>query len=222
MTRSHSHRLASTAGGIDKGHIIEGVAQEASHSVATDTDGSLLSKTYRLLTDMSPVISSYQGTGQMAGVLQVADEPITMPLEKYILTVTFNHPIFEPLPESEPIDENATLQMTVDKDGNDIHPAWLPASPEATPAERVPIPNRPPAGGLIISVDADTFIVAGFGFSVKFSPLEGDDRHTDFVELWEGDYNRGEWSSLRRLNGDEYALRLEDEPCVRRAKPFLY
>jgi len=75
---------------------------------------------------------------------------------------------------------------------------------------------------LIISVSADEFLVAGFGFSVAFSALDGDQRRADYLELWEGDYRKGDFQSLRRLNGDEYALRMPDEPSVRQARLFLF
>jgi len=74
------------------------------------------------------------------------------------------------------------------------------------------------AGGLIASPADGEFIVAGFGFRADFATLPGNDANVDFLEIWEGTYVDGKWVHGRRLNGDEYAVRLGGEPTVRRVK----
>ncbi len=83
-------------------------------------------------------------------------------------------------------------------------------------------PNRLPGGGLIIATAADEYVVAGHGFSVDFLPRAGEPANVDFLALDEGTYQDGEWTQGRRLNGDEYRLRLRGEPGVRRAKVYSH
>ncbi|MDQ8201432.1 DUF5597 domain-containing protein [Pelagicoccus sp. SDUM812003] len=59
------------------------------------------------------------------------------------------------------------------------------------------------AGGLILQIDNDTFIGAGFGFQVAFS-LSGETKIRAGIEsIEEGRFKDGEWTPGRRLNGDE-------------------
>lgn len=78
--------------------------------------------------------------------------------------------------------------------------------------------DRPTAGGLVIALPGDEFLVVGFGFSVQFLPRLQGPNQAEILELWEGDYLQGEWVPGRRLNGDELALRLGPAPGVRRIK----
>lgn len=71
-----------------------------------------------------------------------------------------------------------------------------------------------PAAGLFIAVSDDEYIVAGHNFSVEFLPLPGQPGHVDYLYIEEGSYVGGGWVAGRRLNGDEYAVRLGTEPSV--------
>ena len=82
--------------------------------------------------------------------------------------------------------------------------------------------GKTPGGGLIISVSPEDYIVAGHGFSVDFLPGPGGLPHVDFLSLDEGEYRNGQWIQGRRLNGDEYRLRLRGKPQVHRAKLYSY
>lgn len=82
--------------------------------------------------------------------------------------------------------------------------------------------GKTPGGGLIMAVSPREYIVAGHGFSVDFLPGPGGLPHVDFFSLDEGEYRNGQWIQGRRLNGDEYRLRLRDKPQVRRAKLYSY
>ena len=82
--------------------------------------------------------------------------------------------------------------------------------------------GRAPAGGLVIAPAEGEFIVAGYGFRVKFASLDQNQPHVDFLELWEGDFHGGAWIAGRRLNGDEGALRLNAMPGARRARVYRY
>ena len=156
---------------------IAGAAADDSFTMKTAADGTLLANSYRLLSDMSPVIAAHQGSGSMIGILQDTGDPQEITLGCCRMLIRFRRP----------------LQAA-----------------------------RPPAGGLVIALSPDEYLAAGFGFSLEFLPPISDTSHVDFLELWEGDYREGKWVPGRRLNGDEYSLRLGDEPGVRRARVYRY
>ena len=79
-----------------------------------------------------------------------------------------------------------------------------------------------PGGGIIIGTAPDEFVVAGIRCRVDFLPPEGGKRAVEYLSLDEGEYVDGGWVQLRRLNGDEQALRLGDEPAVRRVRLHAY
>jgi beta-galactosidase GanA len=79
-----------------------------------------------------------------------------------------------------------------------------------------------PAGGLIIAVSDTEYIIAGFGFSVDFLPKTGDLQNVDYIYIEEGEYKNGIWIPGRRLNGDEYHVRLKNDPCVIKASLYSY
>ena len=83
-------------------------------------------------------------------------------------------------------------------------------------------PDLSPAGGIILSPQDGEFIVAGFGFSVRFLSNNPAAEHTDFLELSDGSFAAGKWIPGRRLNGDEYALCLPWAPSVRLVKLYRY
>jgi hypothetical protein len=82
--------------------------------------------------------------------------------------------------------------------------------------------GKTPGGGLIIAVSPEEYIVAGQGFSVDFLPRAGGLPHVDFLSLDEGEYRNGQWIQGRRLNGDEYRLRLRGKPQVCRVELYSY
>ena len=82
--------------------------------------------------------------------------------------------------------------------------------------------GRMPGGGFIINIAPDEFLVAGHGFGVDFAVTQDVESNVDFLWLDEGDYQQGKWIPGRRLNGDEYVLRLPSTPTVRRAKLYRY
>ena len=49
---------------------ITGPVADASHGIQTDQSGRLLAQTYRLLSDMTPIITQHQNTGAIRGILQ--------------------------------------------------------------------------------------------------------------------------------------------------------
>jgi hypothetical protein len=61
------------------------------------------------------------------------------------------------------------------------------------------------AGGLIVNVGPDEFIVVGKDFMLSFNPLKPDKKKPfiDVEYLDEGTFINGKWVTTRRLNGDE-------------------
>jgi beta-galactosidase GanA len=59
------------------------------------------------------------------------------------------------------------------------------------------------AGGIIIKLAADKFIVAGEGFHVEFAELKGIPRNSEYLSIEEGTFDGEHWVTKRVLNGDE-------------------
>lgn len=57
--------------------------------------------------------------------------------------------------------------------------------------------------GLVIAVEPDTFVGAGYGFQVSFKPLTPGLAQVGLGTVDEGEYQDGRWIAGRRLNGDE-------------------
>jgi hypothetical protein len=59
------------------------------------------------------------------------------------------------------------------------------------------------AGGLIIKLAPDRFVVAGHGFHVNFAELKGVPRNAEYLTIEEGTFDGDRWVRERVLNGDE-------------------
>ncbi len=57
--------------------------------------------------------------------------------------------------------------------------------------------------GLILQAAPGEFIVAGHGFSVRFSPRTPGLRYNGILQIDEGGFVNGRWQPRRRLNGGE-------------------
>ncbi|MGH9470976.1 MAG: DUF5597 domain-containing protein [Terriglobia bacterium] len=67
------------------------------------------------------------------------------------------------------------------------------------------------AGGIIIELAPDDYVVAGSGFRVEFVELQGPPRSPEFLSLEEGTLRDGQWVTTKRLNGDELHVDLEEQ-----------
>jgi len=84
-------------------------------------------------------------------------------------------------------------------------------------------PGEATAAALLLAPQPDHFIVAGFGgIDINFTPRTGHARHCDFLSVEEGCFERGVWHPRRRLNGDEYVLRLAEKPTALQARLYTY
>ena len=125
----------------------------------TDVNQSIV-QSYEVLSELMPLITKYQGTGKMVGVLQEKcideEKGVDVQMGEYVGHISY---------------------MSEDKNDRGY--------------------------GLIINTRQDEYLVAGYGFSVKFEPSTAGPRYAGILEAWEGRYENGKWISGRRLNGDE-------------------
>jgi beta-galactosidase GanA len=59
------------------------------------------------------------------------------------------------------------------------------------------------AGGIIVKLAPDTFIVAGHGFHIDWAELKGVPRNAEYLSIEEGTFDGDRWIVKRVLNGDE-------------------
>ena len=60
-----------------------------------------------------------------------------------------------------------------------------------------------PAGGLIVALAPDEFLIAGRNLKISFTSRDPERPNTDYLWLDEGRFEKGKWIPGRRLNGDE-------------------
>lgn len=81
------------------------------------------------------------------------------------------------------------------------------------------LPHRgesPKAGGLILQLSSDEFLLCGLNYSVKPLVRWSDPGWVDVVSITEGKYENGSWIPARRLNGDEFHCQLGSHPQMLR------
>jgi beta-galactosidase GanA len=59
------------------------------------------------------------------------------------------------------------------------------------------------AGGIIVKLAPDKYIVAGEGFHVEWAELKGVPRNAEYLSIEEGTFDGDRWITKRVLNGDE-------------------
>jgi hypothetical protein len=84
--------------------------------------------------------------------------------------------------------------------------------------------GKPIAGGLVIEVSEDEFILVGIGFSAEFLPKRGEARKVGFVKIEEGSYVKDRWKMKRALNGDEaaYGISIGRNPSALYVEVYKY
>lgn len=80
------------------------------------------------------------------------------------------------------------------------------------------VQESPYAGGIIIELSPDDYVVAGSGFYVDFRELEGPPRNAEMLSLEEGTFQGDQWVSARRLNGDEFHVYLPEKARILRVR----
>lgn len=76
----------------------------------------------------------------------------------------------------------------------------------------------PRAGGLILELAPNDFVVAGAGFRVDFRKLQGPPGDAEMLSLEEGTFEGDRWIPARRLNGDEFHVTLPEAGRILRAR----
>ena len=83
-------------------------------------------------------------------------------------------------------------------------------------------PGKPPAGGLVIEIDEDNFILAGTNFHASFLPKKGVEKYIGFVMIQEGEFTNDVWQRRRIMNGDEQRVSMRDMPQALLVEVFQY
>jgi Domain of unknown function (DUF5597)/Glycosyl hydrolases family 35 len=79
-------------------------------------------------------------------------------------------------------------------------------------------PAKGRAGGMLIKLAEDDFIVMGTGFNVTFREMQGPLRNAEVLSIEEGTFDGQQWVPSRRLNGDEFHVSLPDQSKVLRVR----
>lgn len=76
--------------------------------------------------------------------------------------------------------------------------------------------ESPKAGGLILQLSPNEFLLCGMNCSFKALVKTSDPGWVDVVSITEGKYENGQWVPGRRLNGDEFHIQLDAHPQMLR------
>ncbi|MGD0546540.1 MAG: DUF5597 domain-containing protein [Terracidiphilus sp.] len=142
-----------------------------------------LAATYSILNQLSPMITSHQGTDAITAVrLTPADTPKHIKLGNYTLTLTYT--------------------------GRATH---IPPQPigQRIPSPVFPPPaaNDPPmeAAAILIATGPDEYYFAGGGMSIDFSANTPGPQNVGLGDVQEGKFVDGKWIVTRQLAGDDDA-----------------
>lgn len=83
------------------------------------------------------------------------------------------------------------------------------------------LPHRgesPKGGGLVIQLEKDEFLICGMNIEVTPLVKNNDPGQVGLVSITEGRYENGEWVPGRRLNGDEFHIKLGQHPSMVRVR----
>jgi len=81
-----------------------------------------------------------------------------------------------------------------------------------------------PGGGLVIALAADTFLMAGVNYNIRFGCRPEKPGNGGWLSIEEGVFRDGRWVAGRRLNGDEasYKANLGPRPCILIGKVYRF
>lgn len=140
--------------------------------------GKVLAQVYKTLESLLPLIEKYQYTGKLFAIVQGIGNQ-----SSHFLTPTLG----------------ATASFTP-------HYFYLFGGPARPPTR--PAYMRPRAGGLIIELSPDDYIVAGSGFRLHFWERQGPYRSPEYLSIDRGTFHGSKWIEEQRLNGDEQTVNL--------------
>lgn len=139
---------------------------------------SLITASFGVLQQLTPLILEHQGKNEMAGVLPEGPEqraPQRVRLGGYALNVSY---------ERE-------------------RPATYPGQNPGSNLGQNPQVSDGIAGGLIIATAPDEFVIAGTGLVVTFETAPPSDAIVGILSAQEGKFASSEWVGGRWLNGDQ-------------------
>ena len=142
----------------------------------SETAERLLTESFGMLKQLSPLISENVGRGTMAGLLPPAPEqkqPHQIRLGDYVLNVTYERTMPPSLADGAIVPDSATARA-----------------------------GMLPPGGLVIALGTDEYLFAGMGFIVTFDSTKTDER-VGILNVQEGRFVDGQWKPTRWLNGDQ-------------------
>ena len=146
----------------------------------------LLTKSYDLVAQLTPLLASVQGKGQTAGFLQESLEskqPQQVRLGGWTINATFERASGAALADGISIAVGA--ENTMMSTGGASRPSITL-----------------PSGGLAISLGEDEFMFAGTGLVLTFAAKEADVQ-SGLLSVEEGRFVDGKWEHIRWLNGDQ-------------------
>jgi hypothetical protein len=82
---------------------------------------------------------------------------------------------------------------------------------------------KPIAGGIIIEISKDEFILVGIGFTAEFLPKRGEKATVGYIKIEEGTFENSVWKRGRILNGDEaYSVTAGSNPTAICVEVYKY
>lgn len=80
--------------------------------------------------------------------------------------------------------------------------------------------KEPRAGGIIIELGPNDYIVAGSGFRVQFRNMQGFAHSPEYLSIERGTFKDLQWVPEQRLNGDELHVNLTQKPGILRVRLY--
>jgi hypothetical protein len=158
-----------------------------------------MTNTYRLLSQLLPMILAHQGTDTMTAVrLNQGDTPRNIKLGNYTLTLTYTG-------RNTHLPPQARGQVVAS-----------PPPPSATPAV-VETPQQ--AAAILIAAGPDEYYFGGGGMRVDFTANTPGPANVGLGDVQEGKFVDGKWVLLRQLAGDDTA---QGEILVLRPNTILH
>ena len=149
----------------------------------TEPAAGLLTASFDLARQLTPLLTEKQGRGLTAGFLQESAEtkqPQQVRMGNWIMRVSFERAAPPQLADG--------LAVVIGTENS-----ALSAGGRAGAA---------PAGGLMIALGDDEFLFAGIGLTITFDPATGGGQ-AGLLSVEEGSFVDGKWQHLRWLNGDQ-------------------
>ncbi|GAF67226.1 unnamed protein product, partial [marine sediment metagenome] len=210
---------------------------EGGRRSAADTGDSPLAMCYDVLEQLAPLITKYNGTDTMTGVLLEAnDSEAHIPMGDYVIDC-FKSSRGSMLPNMNspgPIAawaQQANQQSSQTTQGQQIQPgARGGTGTRGGAGARGGIGSfgsgGSRAGAIIIALGPDEYLIAGSGLTIEFTPNKPGPSIGGILFIDEVTFVNGQMVTGRRLNGDEDAqgqrLSVRDPSKIYHVKAYRY